>query len=354
MNAFKIFALITALTFFATACNEARTDEVTQTSTVQNDLPERINNQDVSSDEFYARENLDLRAVGEILKESDTAEDFERRLNSENGINNLDLNSDGYVDYISVEEFEDPDSGYRGFSLLDKFGSGAIQEIATIILHRAFNDGRGSRVYIDGNDQIYGDDHFYEAEWKDATIDIVQWAFSDRKGYYRSPYYYENYPDHFEIYEAVDTPVYISRIRKTYAQPVFIQTNPAMTKIKYKSPYKDKYYDKIYAKLAKPNDAQKEFRKNNPKPPDFDPYTKKKDKNLPPGLSKRSDDDDEVKSKKPHKEDKIGKAKDDSFEKAGKKPEKSDKPGNAEKNTSRGKDKKKGNGKGKGRDKRES
>jgi hypothetical protein len=52
-----------------------------------------------------AAEDLDLYGVAELLKESESIEDFEKRLNQEsNEVNNLDLNSDDQVDYITVVE----------------------------------------------------------------------------------------------------------------------------------------------------------------------------------------------------------------------------------------------------------
>ena len=44
-------------------------------------------------------DNLDLNAVLEIFKDSESPEDFEKKLNSEStNVNNLDLNEDGDVD----------------------------------------------------------------------------------------------------------------------------------------------------------------------------------------------------------------------------------------------------------------
>ena len=48
-------------------------------------------------------DNLNLFAVMKLFQESKTLEEFERTLNDENSrINNLDLNNDNYIDYISV------------------------------------------------------------------------------------------------------------------------------------------------------------------------------------------------------------------------------------------------------------
>ena len=49
--------------------------------------------------------DLDLRAVADVFADSRNLEEFERRLNDyDEGINNLDLNQDGQVDYLRVIE----------------------------------------------------------------------------------------------------------------------------------------------------------------------------------------------------------------------------------------------------------
>src|SRR4030043_1486667 len=48
-------------------------------------------------------DNLNLYAVMKLFQESETLEEFERSLNDEKSrINNLDLNGDNLIDYISV------------------------------------------------------------------------------------------------------------------------------------------------------------------------------------------------------------------------------------------------------------
>ena len=285
MKYFKISILFITTAFFITACNQSDSDGVSYSDpngyqTEQSDL---VYEEGTS----VARENLDLQAVGELLAKADNAEEFEYLLNDpRNGINNLDLNGDGYADYISVREFDDRYDDERGFSLFSQFGPDEIQEIATIIFDRNGYNRNGSnypgaRVLMNGNEQIYGDNNYYETNWLEQSVSIVSWLFKDRNDSYRSPYYYENYPDYYETYEVVETPFYRTRIREYYPEPVFIQTNqPTITKIKIKSPYKDKSWNKIYAKLSKPTKDQFEFRKENPKPPKFDRVKKEKTKDV--------------------------------------------------------------------------
>ncbi|MGI8668219.1 MAG: hypothetical protein ACR2J3_00030 [Aridibacter sp.] len=265
-----LLALLT-ISLFLTACDQTQPNEITtlkqkpdvQKPDIQTDaLTESDNN-------YWARENLDLQAVGNLLEKADSAEEFENLLNSDDGINNLDLNGDGYVDYISVAEYNDRPDNRRGFSLFSRFDANDIQEIATIIFDRDRPNQRGSRVYLNGNEQIYGDNNFYEGDWLDKGLNIASWVFSDRNDYYRSPYYYDNYPDNYNTYSVVETPVYRERVAGYIVDPTFYRVKTQNTKINLRSPYEGRTFDRIYARLANPTEQQRVFIKNNPKPPEF-------------------------------------------------------------------------------------
>ena len=96
-------SIIITISLVFTGCNSGEQPQATVVEPYGNDaaFPE---------DNYWAKENFDLERVGNLLERSDSPEEFERYLNDDDGINNLDLNGDGYVDYISVDEFEDRDS----------------------------------------------------------------------------------------------------------------------------------------------------------------------------------------------------------------------------------------------------
>lgn len=263
MKFFKLSVLFFISALFLTACNSSQSDQISYEPQNQSEIA-----QEESAN--LASENLDLQAVGNLLEKADDAEEFEYLLNNEEGVNNLDLNGDGYTDYISVAEFDDRDSNQRGFTLFDRFGADEIQEIARIIFDRDRYDEYGTRILLNGNEQLYGDNYYYETNWQDRNPPIADWVFSDRDNYYQSPYYYENYPDYYENYRVVETPVYRTRIEEYNYAPVFVKTvSPTITKIRVNSPYRGRTSEKIFAKLAKPTKEQKEFRKNNPNRPEF-------------------------------------------------------------------------------------
>lgn len=217
-------------------------------------------------DDYWAKDNFDLQRVGDLLQRSNGPEEFERNLNEPGGINNLDLNGDGHVDYISVREFDDRDPYERGLSLYSQFGPDLIQEIATIFFYRDEPRYPGARILLRGDEGLYGDNFYYETNWLDRSLQIASVLFSDHD-YYRSPYYYDNYPSWYEAYDVVETPVYRARVVELYPQPVFVYTaSPEIVQnIKIKSPNNGLHLGQIKAKLVKPTKEQEEFIKNNPR-----------------------------------------------------------------------------------------
>ena len=72
------------------------------TTTIQLSAQRRVTVEAINNDISYS---LDLKAVASIFGDSRTLEDFERRLNDYDAqISNLDLNSDGEIDYLRVIE----------------------------------------------------------------------------------------------------------------------------------------------------------------------------------------------------------------------------------------------------------
>ena len=255
MRFIRLSATVLAIGLFLMACNRNQTPQSAYTNTDQNN--------------YWAKDNLDLRRVGNLLERSRNPQEFETYLNSRKyGVNNLDLNGDGYADYISVDEYGDRDGYQRGLSLYDRFGPDIVQEIATIVFYRDDLNWPGARILLTGNPQIYGDNYYYETDWSDRSVVMITTLFSDRDTFYISPYYYDNYPSDYVVYEVVETPVYVSQVVQLYPDPVFVNTVSTPTaKIKINSPHEGQWMEKVYAKMAKPTKQQSEFIKSNPERP---------------------------------------------------------------------------------------
>ena len=84
----------------------------------------------VTPDNGNIGDNLNLQALGELVKKSNNAQEIEEKLNQANSINNLDLDGDGKVDYIKVTEYGQ--NGIKGFSFTVDLANGLMQELKYI------------------------------------------------------------------------------------------------------------------------------------------------------------------------------------------------------------------------------
>ena len=269
VRTFTQFGAILAMAVFFIACGNDAVQQQPPTVATQSQQ-ENLTEEPLPEDEYWAKDNFDLQRVGPVLRRSRNIEEFERYLNDDDGINNLDLNGDGYADYISVDEFDyGDDPNQRGLSLYSRFGPDMIQEIARVLFYRDQPNYPGSRVLLYGNEEIYGDDQYYETNWLDQTVGLVSNIFGDRGDRYRSPYYYDNYPDWYDPYYIVETPVYRTRVERLYPEPVFVYTAaPAyLDRITIRSPHDGQWIEQVHAKLKKPKREQEAFLRDNPVPP---------------------------------------------------------------------------------------
>lgn len=98
-------------------------------------------------------DNFSLEGALELFKQSDSPEEFERLLNARDSkVNNLDLNSDGYIDYIRVlDRYE---GNVHAFIIQAVISERENQDIAVIELEK-LADGKAV-LQIIGNEEIYG------------------------------------------------------------------------------------------------------------------------------------------------------------------------------------------------------
>jgi hypothetical protein len=158
-----------------------------------------------------AGEGLDLRAVGELIKTARDAEALERQINdASTGLNNLDLDSDGEVDYISVEEFGGGNS--RGFMLIAKLNDGREQEVATIDIEKSTDSD--ADLEIRGNERVYGSNHYHHSSFGIGDYLMMRWLFSSHS-MYRSPYYYGRYPGYYSRHRVATPASYKTRTAGT-------------------------------------------------------------------------------------------------------------------------------------------
>ena len=136
--------------------------------------------------------SLDLNAVAAAFAESNSVREFEQILNSSRYmINNLDLNRDGWIDYIRVIET------YRGYyhTLLLQacVAPGMFQDIATLVAER-----RPDVLYV----EVIGDPYLYGYNYIVRPVFVRRppmWNVYGHTTYavWSSPYYYGYYPSYY-------------------------------------------------------------------------------------------------------------------------------------------------------------
>ena len=135
---------------------------------------------------------LDLNAVAAAFAESHSVREFEEIINSSRYmINNLDLNRDGWIDYLRVIETS---RGYYHTLLIQAcLAPGVFQDVATLIAER-----RADALYV----EVVGDRYLYGYNYIVRPVFIKRPPLYDSYGHPRytawvSPYYYGYFPSYY-------------------------------------------------------------------------------------------------------------------------------------------------------------
>ena len=209
---FHIICLLATITLFSTGCENGNRN---------------YNNTDYDNVQVNSGQNfssgLDLQSLGQLAQTCNSASDLEYKLNQTGSINNLDLNEDGQVDYLKVTEYGN--GSQRGLSITDDFQNPQTntietQEIATINFAAANNNGYGN-VYINGNQNLYGQNASYQSTIALQNFMMWNYLFAPHP-YYVSPYHYGYYPRTYRVYRTVPASNYTTRTR-TYTKSTTVR-----------------------------------------------------------------------------------------------------------------------------------
>ena len=108
-------------------------------------------------------DNLNLYAVMKLFQESETLEGFEKNLNDENAlINNLDLDGDGNIDYIKVED--NVDGNVHTIVLKDAITPHENQDVAVFTVQRFANNE--VQIQLIGDEELYGKNYIIEPNYE--------------------------------------------------------------------------------------------------------------------------------------------------------------------------------------------
>lgn len=192
--------------------------------------------QDVSTPHSEASSGLDLYAVAELFKTSETLEKFEESLNhSETGINNLDLDQDGHVDFIRVTESVVDDTHL--IVLQTPVGESELQDVATIAVER--EGGERYNLQVQGDTTLYGANYYVVPTNNNFSAwNVVRSIFHPNYRAYVSPYSYGALPRWWGVRRPIALSVYRARTVAFAGRRNFVAsktlTVKTVTKVNYR------------------------------------------------------------------------------------------------------------------------
>lgn len=152
--------------------------------------------------------SLDLKAVASIFADSKNLEEFENRLNDYDAqISNLDLNSDGEIDFLRVVETSENNTNLVVVQAV--LGKDIFQDVATIVVER--DNNRKVQVQIVGDPFIYGTNYIINPIFNVTPV-IFSWFWTPVYRPWISPYYYGYYPGYYRHRRPVSVNIYLSNI----------------------------------------------------------------------------------------------------------------------------------------------
>ncbi len=163
-------------------------------------------------------EDLDLYAVIELFKESESVEEFEQKLNDpEVGVNNLDLNEDGEVDFIRVMEYSEGDA--HVFVLQASLGEDDYRDVARVLVEQI--EGDEVVAEVQGDESLYGEVYVI----RPTTVIVVSSfrflpiIFRPGRAVYRSPWGWRRKPGWWRPIRPVPRASYRSRTSRYRQSP---------------------------------------------------------------------------------------------------------------------------------------
>ena len=153
---------------------------------------------------------LNLQAVGELVRQSpNDPKELERMVNDpDRGVNNLDLDQNGQVDYINIQEVLDS----NGISF--KFYDTAVNPPREVVKVSVAGTQPGyAQVNLTGDPNLYGPNYRVSYEDRLANMALMYYLLTPHSVYYASPYHYGYYPGYYRPAPVVPYGAYSNRVR---------------------------------------------------------------------------------------------------------------------------------------------
>ncbi len=144
---------------------------------------------------------LDLQAVGAAFAQSSTVEEFENILNDGSYmLSNLDLNNDGYVDYLRV--LETVEGRNHVFLIQAVLAENVYQDVATVVAE--LQGASNAYVQIIGSSYIYGPEFIIRPVYITTPLIFAHLIRPDYRPWI-SPWHWNHFPPHYKR----PAPVYV-------------------------------------------------------------------------------------------------------------------------------------------------
>jgi hypothetical protein len=203
----KYFVYLLIVSIALTACGGNRDSLPNATVTV--------------NDEGGKDAGLDLQALGELVKKSSNPADLEKALNQPGSINNLDLDTDGKVDFVKVTELSKSDNT-KALKFTDITTKGDSSDIAEVDVNKGTNNQASMDVV--GSPAVYQSAPSYHSDFSVGEVLLMAYLFSPHP-YYYSPYRYGYYPSYYRSYQPVPMVSYHRTVNTYNSHPVGHVTN---------------------------------------------------------------------------------------------------------------------------------
>ena len=195
---------------------------------------------------------LDLQAVAAAFAEAKSVKEFEMLLNSSRYmINNLDLNGDGYIDYLRVLETR---KGYYHALLIQAcIAPGLFQDVATLVA-----ECRANLLYV----EVIGDPYLYGYNYIVRPTFVKRppmWDMFGKPTYttWNSPYYHGHWPSYYQRTKPMYLSHYQAYVRTymtnhhychvcDYPTHVFYNDYHHMVQPNRRNDYRDQHPDKSF------------------------------------------------------------------------------------------------------------
>ena len=266
-----LLSLTSCWTLIATAVATSKPVETTQvvyTTHVTTPAPKNVTTTTLAVTSYNTDWSfyLDLHAVAAAFAEARSVQEFENMLNSSRYmINNLDLNGDGYIDYLRV--LETRQGYYHAYLIQACVAPSLFQDVATLVVER-----RASALYV----EVVGDPYLYGYNYIVRPVFVNRpplWDVLGKPSYtpWCSPYHYGSFPSHYQRTKPVyltHYQAYVNTYLKNhhychmcdYPPHVFYKDYHVLVNPHSRNDYRNQHPDKSFERRVNPNATSRNIR----------------------------------------------------------------------------------------------